>query len=187
MPAHHLNPNPGFGQLCFAADATGPAPAPANAPTRILVVEDHLFLREGIIALIETEPDLVCCGACDSVYETPRLVAELAPDVLLLDLRLRDGDAFPLIAQFKANCPAMPVLATSVSADPHFVAQTLQAGARGFLLKEDAPACLINALRALLRGQLFVSPSLAAAAPPPAELLGEPRRGEQQRRHGTKS
>lgn len=173
-----------FGRLLFSADAAGApaspggvsisslAPAatePATARFRILVIEDHLFLRQGIIALLETEPDLLCCGEADSASEIPRLVSELGPDLVLLDLRLRDGDAFSVIELLKAQTPSLPVLVISQFADERFVTRALRAGARGYVLKEDAPNCIIGAARAVLAGRLFVSPSLVTTLLP---LLG---------------
>lgn len=180
MPAKQLD----FGNWCFAADTAGapsssggvpiasPAPAATEAAParfRILVIEDHVFLRQGIIALLETEPNLVCCGEGESVSEIPRLVSELGPDLVLLDLRLRDGDAFSAIELLKAHSPSLPVLVISQFADELFVTRALRAGARGYVLKEDAPNCIIAATHAVLGGRLFVSPSLVTTLLP---LLG---------------
>src|SRR5438874_9732508 len=68
---------------------------------RILVVEDHAFVREEIVALINRQPDLISCGEADSISSTTSAIAAQKPDVLLLDLRLKDGEVFGLIGSLK--------------------------------------------------------------------------------------
>src|SRR5437867_785983 len=72
---------------------------------RILVVEDHPFVREGIVALINRQTDLTCCGEADSIVSTPPAVAELKPHLILLDLRLKDGEAFDLMNALRLQFP----------------------------------------------------------------------------------
>ncbi len=131
------------------------------APLRILVIEDHPLLRKGMVDLINRVPGLQCCGEADAISGTASLAAQLAPDLVLLDLRLRDGDAFGLLACLVHQSPTPPpILVVSQSHRPEDVDRVMQAGARGFLLKEDAPHKLVEAIHSILDGQFYLSPAL---------------------------
>lgn len=126
------------------------------------------MLRKSMIGLIEHEPDLECCGEADTVSQTPALVLELGPDLVLMDRRLLDGDSLPLIALLSARDPSLPILMLSQAGEPASVEQALRAGARGYLLKQDAAHQLVSAIRALLEGKTYVSPALASTTMPGA-------------------
>src|SRR5215475_3114539 len=87
----------------------------AKAPSkrRILVADDHPLFREGLVQLINRERDLCCCGETDSVASTERAVTSLKPDLLVLDLRLKDGDGLDLMKTLKLRHPKLPVLVVS--------------------------------------------------------------------------
>ncbi len=136
--------------------------------SRILVVEDNLLIRRSVVAQIKRTPGFECCGEADTVTGTASLIAEVRPDLVVLDLQLRDGEAFGLIASLKLQSPSLPVLIFSSSDDPARVARALQAGAHGYLLKEDASESLIDAIRALLQGESYVSRSLTYLFEDPA-------------------
>ncbi len=172
-------------ELCdLAADDPLPPDALAdNAPrrslavqrdpelhARVLVVDDHTAIREGILELLGFEPDLICCGEAETIAGTPELVAKLAPDLVLMDLRLRDGDAFDLIKLLKERFPALPVLVLSQSEEPICVQRAVSAGARGYILKQDAAQVLIAAMRSILRGGFYISAGARDAALPPGAM-----------------
>lgn len=114
------------------------------------------------MALINGQPDLECCGETDAVAGAASLVARLDPDLVVMDLHLRDGETFHLIERLKGQSPSLPVLVLSQSGGAADVAGALRSGARGYLLKADAAGMLIVAIRSLLKGRFFVSSSLAA-------------------------
>ncbi len=114
------------------------------------------------MALINGQPDLECCGETDAIAGTAPLVARLDPDLVVMDLHLRDGETFHLIERLKGQSRSLPVLVLSQSGGAADVAGALRSGARGYLLKADAAGMLIVAIRNLLKGQFFVSKSLAA-------------------------
>ena len=155
-------------------------------PNTILVVDDHSFVRRGIIALIQQEADLMCCGEADSVANTPRLVSELNPDLLLLDIRLSDGDSFPLIRLLAEQRPKLPILVLSQFCEPSFAERALRSGAMGYVAKQDAAHCVVEAIRAVLAGYEYLSPSLSIpdastaqhnpALAKPAPIQPKPRR-----------
>jgi DNA-binding NarL/FixJ family response regulator len=167
-------------ELCDLAadDPLPPDSHPNNAPrrsplyrgdpelhARVLVVDDHPAIREGILELLGFEPDLICCGEAETIAGTAELVAKLAPDLVLMDLRLRDGDAFELIQLLKGRFPSLPVLVLSQSEEPVRVQRAMGAGARGYLLKQDAAQVLIAAMRSILRGGCYISAGARDAAP----------------------
>ena len=162
----------------FAADDPLPPDAPASTPARrlpnhlnvsdvparVLVVDDRRIIRERILALLGFEPDLICCGEAEAVAGTPELVAKLTPDLVLLDLRLRDGDSFELLKVLKARFPSLPVLLLSLSEEVVSVERGLAAGASGYLSKRDAGQTIIDAMRIVLRGGTYISASISPGA-----------------------
>jgi CheY-like chemotaxis protein len=136
-----------------------------DVPARVLVVDDSHVIREGVLALLGFEPDLICCGEAETVAGTPELVVKLAPDLVLLDLRLRDGDSFELIKVLKSRFPSLPVLVLSLSEEAVCVERALASGACGYLSKRDAGQILIDAMRIVLRGGTYISVSISVGAP----------------------
>ena len=138
-----------------------PASPVAKEASRILVVEDHPFVREGIVRLIERQNDLRCCGEAETISETPALAMDKRPDLVLLDLNLKDGEAFSLIPVLRRQSPSTPVLILSHTDDLGAVDKALQLGARGYVLKGSAIEETIAAIRAALRGEVYLSPELS--------------------------
>jgi DNA-binding NarL/FixJ family response regulator len=128
---------------------------------RILVVEDDPFVREGIVRLINRQDDLTCCGEADSIVATGPAVAEQKPHLILLDLRLKDGDAFELIERLKLQSPDVPVLILSQFAALFHIEKALRAGAKGYVTKQEAVEEMLHAIRAVLLGNLYVSHEIA--------------------------
>jgi DNA-binding NarL/FixJ family response regulator len=140
--------------------------------THVLVVEDNTFVRAGIVSLLNRQNDLTCCGEADSIASTPSLVAEKKPDLVLLDLRLKDGESFKLIKELKAVSPHTPILVLSQGDEALYAKRVLRAGASGYIMKQEAPAELLNAIRSVLRGKCYVSAAIAARLQP--ELYPKP-------------
>jgi CheY-like chemotaxis protein len=132
--------------------------------SKILIVEDHPLVREGIQALLRQQPDLQCCGEAESIFTALTYVALQQPDLVLLDLRLQDGDAFGLIRVLTLKYPSLRILVVSQCEEKVYGDKSVAAGARGFLMKQNAPMELANAIRTVLAGKIYRS----------AELRGEP-------------
>lgn len=133
-----------------------------TAKARILVVEDNSFVREGIVGLINGQEDLACCGEADSVASTPAAVAKCKPDLVLTDLRFKDGEAFQLMNSLALeNCPP-PILVLSQCDELIYAERSLQAGAKGYVMKVEAADELLNAIRTVLRGKVYLSPAMSA-------------------------
>src|SRR5213596_372173 len=124
---------------------------------RILVADYHPLFREGLVQLINRERDLCCCGETGTVAATQTAVARLKPDLLVLDLRLKDGDGLELIKSLKARVPDLLVLVLSEHDETLYAERALRAGARGYLMKEEATNEVLNAIRSTLQGELYLS------------------------------
>jgi two-component system nitrate/nitrite response regulator NarL len=124
---------------------------------RILIADDHPLFRDGLTRLLEAEPSLRVVGVAGDGGETLRLVSELAADLLLLDLSMPTGG----LEVLKALGPEPPirVVVLTASADPRQVADALQYGARGVLLKESATPLLYKCIRCVMEGQYWVGRS----------------------------
>lgn len=120
--------------------------------TRLLVVDDHPFFRAGIIQWINQQEDLACVGEAGSVREAREAVKRLQPDIVLLDLRLGDGDGLDLIAELAGSHPDTRILALSQFDEVVYARRALQAGARGYLMKSVATDDLQEAVRCLMTG-----------------------------------
>src|SRR5580765_4924234 len=125
--------------------------------TRILIADDHPLFREGMVQLIERERDLCCCGETNGVVSTEASVARLKPDLLVLDLRLKDGDGLALIKSLKSRFPDLLILVLSEHDETIFAERALRAGAKGYLMKAEAAHEVLNAIRMTLQGELYVS------------------------------
>jgi DNA-binding NarL/FixJ family response regulator len=130
---------------------------------RVLIVDDHPVVRQGIKLMIDSQPDLKVCGEAQSEQEARRLVRELNPDALVVDLSLNQGDGFNVVRDVHAHFPAMRVLVLSMHDESVYAERLLAQGASGYIMKQAATEQLITALRTVLRGEQFLSDSLKAS------------------------
>ena len=152
---HRPNPVPNLAPAAPPAD-------PGPEKVRVLVVEDDCFVRGGIVCLINGQADLTCCGEAGSIAAAPMAVAVQKPDVVLLDLKMEDGEAFDLIDSLKRQFPNVPVLVLSHYDEKFYAERALQAGARGYIMKEAATEHLLSALRMVSNGKIYLSPAITA-------------------------
>ena len=129
---------------------------------RILVVEDDPFVRGGIVRLINGEADLACCGEAGSIAAALVAAATQKPGLVLLDLKLEDGEALELIKSLRRQSPDLPILVLSQYDEKFYAERALQAGASGYLMKEAATEHLLSALRIVLDGKSYLSPAMTA-------------------------
>ena len=134
---------------------------PTAARHRILIVDDHPLFRDGVTRFIDHQPDLICCGAADSIQAGREAAARLKPDLVLLDLRLRQEDGTELLKILQTVQPKLPVLVLSQRDDTLYALPCLRAGARGYIMKEEATDDLLTAIRCVLGGKLYVHPRLS--------------------------
>ena len=121
------------------------------------------MLCDGLMQLICRQPDLTCTGAADNTSDAKRLVEQCKPDLLLLDLRLKGGDALDLIKSLRVEHPALKMLVLSQYDELIFAERVLRAGASGYIMKENATDEVLRAMRKVLAGELYFSEKVAAA------------------------
>ena len=127
-------------------------------PARIFIVDDHPLVRSGLRQLIEGDADFrVCCEAA-SVSEAMRVIAECPPDLAIIDLSLPDGNGLELVKRLQAHHPEVLILVCSMHEEDLFAERALQAGANGYINKQEAADQVVHAIRWLLKGKLYVSP-----------------------------
>jgi DNA-binding NarL/FixJ family response regulator len=131
--------------------------------SHVLVVEDYPLLRDGLKQLINSQPDLACVGVAGAISDGKRLVEESKPDLIILDLRLKAGDALDFIKTLRAECPEVKVLVLSQYDELIFAERALRAGASGYIMKENTTDEVLRALRKVLAGELYFSERVAAA------------------------
>lgn len=127
---------------------------------KIIIVDDHPLLREGLERVIGAEGDLSVCGTAGSVKEALRLVEQHSPDLVLSDLILPGRNGLELIKDLRATHPQLPVLVLSMHDEMIYAERCLSAGARGYIMKETAAENLVEAIRTVLSGGVFASPAV---------------------------
>jgi DNA-binding NarL/FixJ family response regulator len=127
------------------------------ARKKILVVDDHAILREGLIAQINREVDLVVCGEAETASSAIEAVERLNPDLVLADITLSGRNGLELIRDLRVLRPGLPVLVLSMHDASVFAERVLRAGGRGFISKQQTGKRLILAIRHVLSGQIYVS------------------------------
>jgi DNA-binding NarL/FixJ family response regulator len=130
--------------------------AEAVTPVRILVVDDHPIVRLGIRQMIAADPRLTVCGEADCAAEALERVKS-RPDLAIIDLSLKDGHGLELIRSFREAAPDTRVLVLSMHDEALFAERALRAGARGYIMKQEAIDGLVHAIHEVLSGRLFVS------------------------------
>ncbi|MBK6672740.1 MAG: response regulator transcription factor [Proteobacteria bacterium] len=146
----------------------------STAPRRVLIVDDHPVVRQGIKLMIEAEPDLTICGEAQTEQQARKLVRELRPDALLVDLSLSEGDGFNVVRDVHAHFPEIRVLVLSMHDEAIYAERLLAEGASGYIMKQAATDQLVTALRTVLRGERFVSDTLKRSLETRREVEGAP-------------
>jgi DNA-binding NarL/FixJ family response regulator len=127
---------------------------------RILIVDDHPIVRQGLKLMINAEVDLVIAGEAQSEQEARDMVRELKPDAVIVDLTLGDGDGFNVVRHLHAHYPEIKVLVLSMHEESVYAERLLAEGASGYIMKQAVTDQLVTALRTVLRGELYLSESL---------------------------
>ena len=133
---------------------------PDQVARRILIVDDHPIVRQGMRLMIDAEPDLQICGEAQTEQEARRQVRALQPDAIVVDLSLEEGDGFNVVRDVHAHFPDIRILVLSMHDEVIYAQRLLAEGAAGYIMKQAAASQLINALRAVLRGERYVSEAL---------------------------
>jgi DNA-binding NarL/FixJ family response regulator len=124
---------------------------------RILLVDDHPLLREGLGRLIDRESDLNVCGMAGTVQEALAMVESLKPDLVIADLTLPGRNGLELIKDLVATHPELPIIVLSMHDELIYAERVLRAGGRGYVMKDAPSERLIEAIRTVLGGGVFAS------------------------------
>ncbi|MEE9278071.1 MAG: response regulator transcription factor, partial [Dehalococcoidia bacterium] len=128
---------------------------------RVLLVDDHELLRQGILATLEPEADFDVVGEAGSAAEALAAARSLRPQLILLDLCMPGPDGLSILPTLRDELPNTQVVVLTVSEDPDTVMNALRAGASGYLVKGVHAEAFLEALRAVVRGETYVSPEIA--------------------------
>jgi DNA-binding NarL/FixJ family response regulator len=140
-----------------------PDPTRADAaPTRILVVDDHPLVRQGIRMLVGAEPDLEVCGEAEDAAGALLALKDGGADVAVVDLALKDSSGLELIKDMHQRFPKVRVLVVSMRNEGLYAERALRAGAHGYVTKEEGPEEVLAGIRRVRAGEIHVSPRLAS-------------------------
>jgi DNA-binding NarL/FixJ family response regulator len=127
---------------------------------QILIVDDHPIVREGLESILSHEPDLEVCGQAEDAFGALNAIAELKPDMAIVDISLKRSDGIELTKTIKAQYPELSVLILSVHDESVYAERVLLAGAKGYLMKDVAAEHIVKAIRTVLLGEVYVSDAI---------------------------
>ncbi len=128
----------------------------------VLIVDDHPIVRQGLAQLINQEKDLEVCGQAEDAHEAIQAIRQLNPDMVIVDISLKDTSGMELIKDLKIQHPDLPVLTLSMHDEAVYGERALRAGARGYVMKQEATGKVVTAIRRVLAGEVYVSEGMAA-------------------------
>jgi DNA-binding NarL/FixJ family response regulator len=134
---------------------------PAEGKTKVLIVDDHPIVRQGLAALINQQGDLEVCGHAANGREAMLQIKALQPDLLTMDITLPDSSGLELVKNIKAQYPELPMLVISMHEEGLYAERVLRAGARGYIMKQEATEKVVDAIHKVLSGQIYVSDTMA--------------------------
>lgn len=132
----------------------------ATSKSRLLIVDDHPVVRQGLAELLNQEPDFTVCGQANNAVQGLSAARTLSPDLAIVDLSLRGSSGLDLIKDIHAFLPKLPVLVLSMYDETIYAERALRAGARGYVMKHEAAESVFTAIRRLLAGQFYVSEAM---------------------------
>ncbi len=132
-----------------------------TAPTRVLLVDDHPLVREGLKARLNAVPGLEVVGEAGNATEAFAVVGQAQPDLVLMDIGMKDVNGIELTAELLASHPKLHVLMLSMYDNPEYVNRAMQAGARGYVLKDAPSDEIVSAIEAITAGQTYLSAAIS--------------------------
>lgn len=128
---------------------------------RVLIAEDHTIVRQGLSALLRSEPDIDVVGEATDGLEAIEIVKKLIPDVVLMDIAMRNLNGIEATRKIKKLFPLIKILVLTMYENEECIFQTLKAGASGYLVKDSAMTDLVSAIKAIHQGDSYLSPSIS--------------------------
>src|SRR5437764_9931574 len=130
--------------------------------TKVLIIDDHPMMRQGLAQLVSNESDLTVCCEAENARQALEAIAAERPDLVLADFTLPDKSGIELIKDLQALQPNLPVLIISMHDESLFAERVLRAGGRGYIMKQEGGKKLMQAIRQVLNGQIYVSEKMSA-------------------------
>ena len=133
-----------------------------KSKARVLIVDDHPIVRQGLSALINHEDDLVVCGQAEDAQQALSAIKKTRPDTVIVDISLKNRSGLELIKDIRAQHPDLAVLALSMHDESLYAERALRAGARGYVMKVEATENVVKAIRRVHSGQVYLSDKMSA-------------------------
>ncbi|WP_020613010.1 response regulator [Sediminispirochaeta bajacaliforniensis] len=127
---------------------------------RFLVVDDHPVFRQGLVVLLSSNPRYEICGQAGTIEEALDICREKLPDIALVDISLSHQNGLDLVRRFKSLDPDMPILIISMHDELVYAERALKSGANGYVMKQEASAVMLDAVKTVLAGKIYVSPAM---------------------------
>ena len=137
-------------------------PNDTPAKKRVLIVDDHPIFRAGLTGLVNLEAGLTVCGEANDAAQAMQAVEKLHPDLVLLDMSLPGKGGLELLKDIRAIAPQTPVLIISMHDETLYAERVIKAGGRGYIMKQEGPEKIVQAVRKVLSGGISVSERIAA-------------------------
>ncbi len=131
-----------------------------NRKYKIFIVEDHPIFLDGISQLINRENDMFVSGGCENAGECLKTIKDALPDLIIIDITLKDSCGIELTKEIKKKYPSLPILILSMHEELIFADRVLKAGARGYITKREATIKVIDAIRKVLQGKIYISDTM---------------------------
>ena len=128
---------------------------------KVFLVDDHPIVRDGLKTLIERRDDLCVCGEAEDAKGVLKAIQETGPDLVITDITLKASDGLELTKDIKARFPDLPVIVLSIHEESTYCERALHAGAQGYLMKEVASENVIDAIRKVLAGEIYISDTMS--------------------------
>ena len=129
-------------------------------PTRVLLVDDHAMIRQGLSSLLEKQPDIEVVGSVEDGRKAADIARELAPDLVIMDISMPNLNGIDATRKIVEEMGDVKVIALSIHSSRHFVAEMLKAGASGYILKDCLFDELVEAIKTVLNGGIYLSPKI---------------------------
>jgi len=129
-------------------------------PTRVLLVDDHAIIRQGLASLLEKQPDIEVVGSVENGRKAVDIARELAPDLVIMDISMPNLNGIDATRKIVEEMGDVKVIALSIHSSRHFVSEMLKAGASGYILKECLFDELVEAIKTVLNGGTYLSPKI---------------------------
>jgi DNA-binding NarL/FixJ family response regulator len=137
-------------------------PKPKKGKNTIFIVDDHPLMCEGLTRLLNHEADLMVCGQSHTAHEALKRIPELEPDIVIVDITLTDGNGIDLIKDMKRRSIPSKVLVLSMHDENLYAERALQAGAKGYIMKQEVSREVLKAIHKILDGEIYLSDKMGA-------------------------